>query len=170
MEISDIKLNGIYWNKAFEGFKDIFKERKHYQLYLLATAVGIMYDKKIERFEESENEPAGSVPRNVIHNNDNSRLEFLYQAAILSSKTFDFTEDERLDLAFSDNVDEKVKKYCNKWFDFLTPFANFGIKKICETIGSTNLETMDNLKNFLVLSAEGKNFDINGLNDIEIYE
>ena len=77
MEItSDIQLKGTAWNKAITGLSDIFKTRTHYSLFMLSLAIGIMYDKRIETPEENGEEPK-SVPRNVINNNDNGKLDFL---------------------------------------------------------------------------------------------
>ena len=46
---------------------------------------------------------------------------------------------------------------------FLTSFANFGVTKLVELIGSTELESMDNIKNFMVSTVEGRNFEIDAL-------
>ena len=116
-----------------------------------------MYDKRIIKPEENGEEPK-SVPRNVMRNHDNGKLDFIFQAAILSTSTEAFTEDERLDLAFGDKTE------FNK-IDFLTQFANFGVTKLAELIGDTTLESMENIKNFLASSIEGRNLDIDALPD-----
>lgn len=156
MEItSDIQLKGTAWNKAITALSDIFKTRTHYSLFMLSLAIGIMYDKRIETPEENGEEPK-SVPRNVINNNDNGKLDFYFQAAILSTLTETFTEEERLELAFGEKTDfNKVT--------FLTQYANFGVTKLAELVGSTLLESMENIKNFLVSTVEGRNFEIDAL-------
>lgn len=156
MEITaDILLKGTAWNKTITGMSDIFATRTHYSLYMLSLAIGIMYDKRIESPEDS-GEDVKSVPRNVINNNDNGKLDFYFQAAILSTLTEVFTEEERLELAFGEKTDfNKVA--------FLTQYANFGATKLAEQIGSTNLETMDNIKNFMISTIEGRNFEIDQL-------
>lgn len=116
-----------------------------------------MYDKRIIKPEENGEEPK-SVPRNVMRNHDNGKLDFIFQAAILSTSTEAFTEDERLDLAFGDKTE------FNK-IEFLTQFANFGVTKLEELIGDTSLESMENIKNFLASSIEGRNLDIDALPD-----
>ena len=68
-------------------------------LYILAMTIGVMYDQRIEKPSEDNEEPK-SVPRNVIRNNDNGKLDFIFQAAILSTTTEHLTEEERLELAF----------------------------------------------------------------------
>lgn len=158
MEItSDIILRGTAWNKAIESLGTIFRTRTHYSLYILALSIGIMYDKRIEKPDEN-GEESKSVPRNVIQNNDNGKLDFMFQAAILTTKTENFTENERLELAFGEKTNFRK-------IDFLTQFANFGIIKIIEYLGNTPIENMENLKNFLVSTVEGNNFDINALPD-----
>lgn len=165
MEIkSDIRLKGVAWDTAIDKLARIFSTRTNYTIFMLSLAIGIMYDKRVAKLEE-ENEDEHSVPRNVINNNDNGKLDFYFQAAILTTTTECLSEDNRLELAFGDNVDfEKIS--------FLTQFANFGVTKLVELIGDTDLESMDNIKNFMISSVEGRNFDIDDLNleDIDIDE
>lgn len=158
MELTtDVLLRGTAWNNAIENLSPIFKTRPHYMLYMLSMTIGIMYDKRIEKPEENNEEPK-SVPRNVLRNNDNGKLDFIFQAAILSTMTEQFTEEERLELAFGEKTD------FNK-IGFLTQFANFGVTKLVELIGDTPVESMENVKNFLVSSVEGRNLDIDALPD-----
>ena len=158
MELTtDVYLRGTAWNKAIEDLSPIFKTRTHYMLYILAMTIGIMYDQRIEKPIEANEDPK-SVPRNVLRNNDNGKLDFMFQAAILSTTTEQFTEEERLNLAFGDK--EEFKK-----MDFLTQFANFGVTKLVELIGDTPIESMENIKNFLFATVEGRNLDIDALPD-----
>ncbi len=156
MEITtDIQLKGTAWNNVINNLGDIFTTRTNYSLFMLSLAIGIMYDKRIESPEENGEENR-SVPRNVILNNDNGKLDFYFQAAILSTLTETLTEDERLELSFG----EKTK--FNK-LAFLVSFANFGAEKLASLIGNTPLESMDNIKNFMVSTVEGRNFEIDAL-------
>lgn len=158
MELTtDVYLRGTAWNRAIEHLAPIFKSRTHYMLYILAMTIGIMYDERIEKPYE-DNEETKSVSRNVIQNNDNGRLDFIFQAAILSTTTEHLTEEERLELAFGEKTDFKK-------VDFLTQFANFGVTKLVELIDDTPIESMENIKNFLVSSVEGRNLDIETLPD-----
>ena len=158
MEITtDVYLRGTAWNRAIDELSSIFKTRTHYMLYILSLTIGIMYDQRIEKPVE-ENEEVKSVPRNVIRNNDNGKLDFMFQAAILSTTTEDLSEEERLDLAFGEKTEFKR-------IDFLTQFANFGVTKLVELIGDTPLESMENIKNFLFSTVEGRNLDIDALPD-----
>lgn len=165
MEIkSDIRLKGVAWDTAIDKLSRIFSIRTNYTIYMLSLAIGIMYDKRCAKLEEGT-EDEHSVPRNVINNNDNGKLDFYFQAAILTTTTECLSEDSRLELAFGENVEfEKLT--------FLTQFANFGVTKLVTLIGDTDLESMDNIKNFMISSVEGRNFDIDDLNleDIDIEE
>ena len=98
MEITtDISLRGTAWNTAIEKLGDIFKTRTNYMIYMLALSIGIMYDKREEKLPLEDGEEVRSVPRNVIRNNDQGKLDFMFQAAILSTTTENFSEEERLD-------------------------------------------------------------------------
>ena len=159
MEITtDISIRGTAWNTAVEQLGEVFKTRTHYMIYMLALAIGVMYDERVEKLPVNEGEEARSVPRNVIRNNDNGKLDFIFQAAILTTTTGEFTEEERLDLAFGEKTDFKK-------IEFLTQFANFGVTKLVEHIGETPVESMENIKNFLVSTVEGRNLEIDALPD-----
>lgn len=162
---SDVILKGTAWDKTIRKLSSIFSSRPYFNIYLLSMAIGIMYDKRIEKLEESEDSEAYNVPRTVlIKQNMDGRIDFMYQAAILTSQTVDYDEDQRLEMAFGDNV-EGVKK-----IDFLTEFANFGASKLAEKVGSSDLESMENIKNFLVSTLEGRNFDIDALTDEDLFD
>lgn len=158
MELTtDVMLKGTAWATAIEQLSPIFKSRPHYMIYILSLAIGIMYDKRISEPEEHGEEPK-SVPRNVMQNNDNGKLDFFFQAAVLSSSNSGFTEDQRLELAFGE------KSEFNK-IEYLTQYANFGVTKLVEQIGDSTIESMENIKNFLIASVQGRNFDIDALPD-----
>ena len=61
-------------------------------------------------------------------------------------------------MAFGDKAEFKK-------IDFLTQFANFGVTKLVELIGDTPIESMENIKNFLFATVEGRNLDIDALPD-----
>lgn len=158
MELTtDIYLRGAAWNKAINELSEIFKTRTHYMLYMLSLSIGIMYDQRIENLEEDGDE-VRSVPRNVLRNNDNGKLDLMFQAAILSTSTEELTEEERLDLAFGE------KTTFNR-IGFLTQFANFGVTKLVELIGDSSIESMEKIKNFLAATVEGRNLEIDALPD-----
>lgn len=158
MEIkTDVMLRGVEWAKAIDNLSPIFTTRTHFSIYMLAMTIGIMYDKRIEK-PVDDGTDSKNVPRNVLQNNDNGKLDFFFQAAILSTATEILTEDERLDLAFGENND------FNK-IGFLTQFANYGVTKLNECLGTSTIETMENIKNFLFASVEGRNLEIDALPD-----
>lgn len=158
MELTtDVGLRGTAWATAIEHLSSIFKTRTRYSLYMLALTIGVMYDRRIETPEENGEEMA-TVPRNVLQNNDNGKLDFIFQAAILSTTTEQFSEEERLELAFGEKSDFRK-------IDFLTQFANFGVTKLVELLGDSTVETMENIKNFLISAVEGRNLDIDALPD-----
>lgn len=161
MEITtDVALKGTAWSTAIEKLAPVFKTRTNFSIFLLCLTIGVMYDKRIEKPEGSEDDSKNppSVPRNVIQNNDNGRLDFIFQSAILSTTTEDFSEKDRLELAFGEKTEFKR-------IDFLTQFANFGVTKLVELIGCTPLESMENIKNFAASTIEGRNLDIDDLPD-----
>lgn len=165
MEIrSDILLRGTAWGRTIDSLASIFATRTNYSIFMLSLAIGIMYDSRIESFDDAGEEPR-NVPRNVISNNDNGKLDFCFQAAILSTLTITLSEEERLELAFGE------KSNFNK-IAFLLSFANFGVLKLNELIGDTPLESMENIKNFLVKTVEGRNFDIDALplDDLDLFD
>lgn len=158
MEVrSDIMLRGTAWDNAFKNLSDIFKTRTNYSIYIISLAIGLIYDKRID-IPEDNGEEERSVPRNVIQNNDNGKLDYFFQAAVLSTMTEEFTEEQRLELAFGEKTE------FNK-IAFLTSFANFGVTKLIECIGATNIESMENIKNFLIATVEDRNLDIDEISD-----
>ena len=162
MEItSDIVLKGATWEHITEKYAFMFRAT-NYMLFMLAIPIGIMYDQRIKDFEDllddSKDVFRTSVPRTVITNRDNGKLDFMFQAAIMSTMTEDLPEEKRLELAFGEKTE------FNK-ISFLIEFANFGATILEEQIGETDIETMDNLKHFMVKTYEYRNFDINPLPD-----
>ena len=155
MEITtDIALRGSAWDNAIDALTPLFKPRAQYSIYMLSLSIGIMYDKRMIIDDDYRH----SVPRNVVQNNDNGKLDLMFQSAILSTTTEILTEDQRLELAFGEKTEFKK-------MDFLTQFANFGVTKLVEQIGSSPIESMENIKNFLCSIVEGNNFDIDALPD-----
>ncbi len=158
MELTtDVLLRGPIWGNTIDALSPIFKTRTNYSIFMLCISIGIMYDKRIDRFDDGDLEPR-NVPRNVMQNNDNGKLDFMFQAAILSSQTIEMSEDERLELAFGEKSDFKK-------IDFLTQFANYGVTILSEKIGDTIVETMESIKGFLTSTVEGNNFEIDSIPD-----
>lgn len=158
---TDILLKGTVWQTAVKELSPIFKKQTNYSIFFLAAAIGVMYDQQIETADSSDDD-AINVPRTVLgqHLGD---LDFLFQSTILTTKNMEISEDERLTFAFADEKSNSTEK-----LKILTKFANFGITKLAEKIGSDVLETMENIKNFLASSMEGTNFEIDELSDDEL--
>lgn len=161
MELTrDVYLRGATWAKAIDTLTPIFRgrsKRTNYNIFMVALSIGIMYDKRIEKFDD-ESDEVRNVPRNVLQNNDNGKLELIFQAAILSTMTEQMPEEQRLELAFGESAEfDKI--------GFLTEFANYGITKLVTLIGSSTLESMENIKNFVASTVEGRNLDIDTLPD-----
>ena len=158
MELTtDVLLRGKTWARVIDELAPIFKTRTNYSIFMLCMAIGIMYDQRIDKFDDEDLDPR-SVPRNVMQNNDNGKMDFMFQAAILSTKSEAFSEERRLELAFGEDADFNKLAY-------LTQFANFGVTKLSEQIGETIVESMENIKDFLCSTVEGNNFDIDAIPD-----
>ena len=150
----DISLKGDDWLSIREKlYKKLFDTL--YQLYVLCASIGIMYDKSLLIEDEEE---VGLIPRTVQQNNI-EELEILFQTCILTTEEEQISEDRRLELAF----DDKTK---NQEFDkiaFLTRYANYGAKVLAEKLGDDSIECMENIKELLITTVDGQNFDINPL-------
>ena len=79
MEITtDVSLKGTAWSTAIEKLAPIFKTRTNSSIFMFSLAIGVMYDKRIEKPEGSDDDAKSSpsVPRNVIQNNDNVKFSY----------------------------------------------------------------------------------------------
>ncbi|MBQ4633982.1 MAG: hypothetical protein IJB71_01390 [Bacilli bacterium] len=166
MEIrSDIVLKGTIWRKTFEKFQYFWPQSSQpiYNLYALSITIGIMYDQQIDVLDvENDYDQPLNVPRTVLqpHNSD---LDFMFQTAILTSKLVNYSDQERLKLAFDTKCDIAFNR-----FEFLTKFANFGVTKLLEISCDEPVEMMENLKKFMASSVEGYNYEINEIPDEDI--
>lgn len=182
---NDIILKGKTWEKLIDDLAPIFRgqtNRTVYNVFILCLSIGIMYDCRLEKIKEDEDIDENeihekTVPRNVIVNAEQEtggRLDYMFQAAILSTKKEKFHEeygiqlDEefRLQLAFGDdtNLEENKESSFTK-MNFLTQYANYGATILSKKVGSTVIESMENIKKFLSLTVEGNNFEINEIPD-----
>ena len=152
MEITtDVILKGNLWKELTEKLRPIFKT--NWEVYQICIGIGIMYDKQCEYEMDKEESPI-SIPRTILQRNS-GLLDVMFQSAILSSTTVEYAENDRLNLAFDD---EKAIEF-NK-MQFLTKFANYGAGELKKLIGIDDVETMENIKNFLTSSIEGHNYEI----------
>lgn len=119
---------------------------------------------RIDKPEENGEDPH-SVPRNVLQNNDNGKLDLMFQAAVLTTKTIDITEEKRLEFAFGDKEQDYNQYGFSSKINLITEFSNYGVTELIKNVGNTDIETIDKLKNFLEASVEGRNLDIDALPD-----
>ena len=150
MEITtDVYLRGPVWADTIDKLKGSIFDTQ-WGIYAISVALGIMYDKTAE-CEDDEEDPR-YVPRNVLQKGSNvALLELLFRAAILTTRTIDLSEDDRLNLAFGEEKDYEFKR-----LPFLTSFANYGVQRLAEQIAEdgATLETMENLMAYLNDSVE----------------
>ena len=96
MELTrDILLRGSAWGSAIDSLSPIFKglkNRTNYNIFMVALTIGILYDQRIEKPDSSGEEPR-NVPRNVLQNNDNGKLDFIFQAAVFGKRTVLFSAE-----------------------------------------------------------------------------
>jgi len=160
---SDIILKGDIWVEARKKMKEIFFKRTNFSIFLMATSIGILYDEQIGN-EDFEGEDDIQIPRNVLIRNTNI-LDYLFQAAIVTSKTVDFSEEKRMELAFNDEAPEEFRK-----INYLVKFANFGITKLSVLVSNDPLLTMKNLNDFLASTMEESNFDLYELPEKDLHD
>ena len=159
---SDLILKGERWKKASEDYSVFFKQRTHYDIFLISASIGVVYDEQEEAIDDGTDLEI-SIPRNVF-NNRSEPFDKLVQTALLSSSIIDMTDEERLKLAFSDENDDFDR------LEFLVKFANFGINKLNDLKGIDDIETMENLKDFIIGTVEGTNYEIEEINKEAIAE
>jgi hypothetical protein len=145
---TDVSLRGPVWAEMLDLLvTDIFA--RYWDLYALSISIGMMYDGQIENDDmvpSGYKENPRLIPRNVlIQNKNKSLLEFMLQAAMITTKHVDFSEQERLEIAFSSKVIDDFNP-----MHFLTKYANYGILKIKDAIGdATDVELMQEFRDFL---------------------
>lgn len=160
---SDIQLFHPLWEKADRELcssDGIGLFGRLIDLYILACAIGIKEDRTIVDIEmplEKEKSIGRNTYQSMLNTDLKASLDFMLQNALLNSKTIDFSVDERLKLAF--DPDYTVKKLSAA--AFLTGFANYGIEKIYEIIGSTApIVVVDEIHSYFETLAESRYDDI----------
>lgn len=156
---SDIILRGTDWKKAAETYATIFKERLHYDVFLLSASIGVAYDRRKETLDDNSGVDI-SIPRNVF-NGRSEPFDTLFQSAILTTTTESLEGDERLRIAFAaDDENDGFNR-----IQFITQFANFGVEKLLELDGLDDIDLMEKLLNFVIATTEGHNSEIYALDD-----
>lgn len=169
---TDAILRGPIWAEILERLvTKVFKT--YWDVYALSIAIGIMYDSQIESEDmvpDGYEADPKSVPRTVLgHSQNKALLELMLQSAMITTKHLNYTEDERLEIAFGNEKGEtKDKKYDFNPISFLTKYANYGASKIKEVIEDTDdIEMLEALMTFLNTTYEA---GIIGLDDAEFYD
>ncbi len=154
---SDINLIHPLWERADNELCDnselgIFN--RLVDVYVLACAIGIKEDKTLTEIENPL-ENTKSIGRNTHRENLDLRdmLDFMLQNALINTSTLRFDLDERLKLAFDPDYNISKLSAAN----FLTGFANYGIEKIFECIGSkSSLVAVSELYSYFESLAESR--------------
>lgn len=160
---SDILLYHPLWERADN---ELCKEdgiglfNRLIDVYILACSIGIKEDKTMVASSD-DSHPLKTIGRNTYMSLTNTDLrellDFMLQNAIINSKTIDFSEDDRLKLAF--DPDFSVNKFSPT--SFLTGFANYGISEIFKHIDSqSSLVAVDELYKYFSLLEESKYEDL----------
>lgn len=146
----NVKLKGSFFDTLWDAFR-------------LCVSIGVLYDSWTVDQGRKEDKPTASIPR-TMYNRNSEDMSYFFKTAILTSKRVDFSEKDRLFLAFSEDVkledlegndEEILKEGVSEQalsFDkigFLKQFANFGANKIAECISDNSSETMENIMQFL---------------------
>lgn len=146
------QINNKLVHTFFDTLWDAFK---------LSISIGILYDQA--RAELDDGEEQATVPSNMFNRNS-EEMSYFFKTAILTSNLVDFSEEDRLYLAFSEDVtDEELGGNERETliqgvtkdalaFDkaaFLKGFANYGAEKLAACISNNDNETMENLMDFL---------------------
>lgn len=152
------QINNKLVHTFFDTLWDAFK---------LSISIGILYDQAKEELDDGEEQ--ATVPSNMFNRNS-EEMSYFFKTAILTSNLVDFSEKDRLYLAFSEDVKAEelegddqellIQGVSEKAlsFDkvaFLRNFANYGAEKLAACISINDNETMENLMDFLNDSYDG---------------
>ena len=158
---TDAILKGPIWAETLERLVGpVFKT--YWDVYALSISIGMMYDCQIESDDmvpEGYDADPKSVPRTVLgHSQNKALLEFMLQAAMITTKHLDLEEGERLEIAFNED-----KKLDFNPIAFLTKYANYGISMIKDIIDdTTDVEMLEAIMTFLNTTYES---GVTGLED-----
>lgn len=152
------QINNKLVHTFFDTLWDAFK---------LSISIGILYDQAKEELDDGEEQ--ATVPSNMFNRNS-EEMSYFFKTAILTSNLVDFSEKDRLYLAFSEDVkaeelegdDQELliqgvseKALSFDKVTFLRNFANYGAEKLAACISTNDNETMENLMDFLNDSYDG---------------
>lgn len=145
---SDVTLKGPVWAEMLDRLvEEVFAT--NWDVYALCISIGMMYDGQIDSDDmapQDYTENPRYIPRNVLINGERKGLlEFMLQAALITTKHVDLSEEKRLEYAFNDNAEIPFKP-----LQFLTNFANYGITKLKDALGdASDVEMLERIMTFL---------------------
>ena len=163
---TDVPCKGEAWYQIDQRLKDTFF-KSLWEAFKLSMAIGILYDKAA--IDASDYDDKVTISRNTFMQHA-EEISYFFKTAIITSKLVDFSEKDRLYLAFSEDVtDEELESDERDTliqgvseealsFDkatFLKGFANFGAQKLAACISNNDNETMENIMDFLNDSYNG---------------
>lgn len=160
---SDVSLKGDLWNEMLEKLKPIINT--NYGVYVLSVSIGIYEDKQIESLLATL--PAENyfvIGRPMLHNNSHM-LGLLFKSAIITTNLVDYSEDARMELAFSDEAKPDFNKMA-----FLTKFANYGLTKLAERLTGDTLENIENINKYILECAIGLSLDDLDIDDVDLID
>ena len=149
----DIILKNTVWKDGVSKFvdeKSLF--RRNVDLFIVACSIGIYYDKREENDMNDDDQHILSIGRNtyMVKNEDlNYILNFLFQNAILNTKTIDINPDVRLNIAFDPDYDFKIGKQKFNPASFLVEFASYGMRILLSKYETIRLKCFKNINDFL---------------------
>lgn len=178
---SDITLTGECWQIAEDKLHNrLFKSQ--WGIFKLCLTIGILYDKQLDDVGDTKDATAPmNIPRTMFNRNSKD-MQVCFQTAILTSNCIDLSEKDRLYLAFSEDISEddldgedadvlKIGVSDNALsFDksgFLRKFANYGVTKIVDCITDNDIETMENIRDFIKDSIDGTTDEMIDLYSVE---
>ena len=176
----DFKTVEAKWQKVWEDEDTFHAEIDHSKpkFYALVefpypsaadAAGGDQGDQRAEDEKGSDAEDGINIPRTMFNRNG-AEMQFFFQSAILTTKTIELSEKDRLYLAFSEEISEEeltgedaavITKGVSQQaidfdkIDFLKGFANYGASKIVNCISSNDSEMMENVMEFFNDSYNG---------------
>lgn len=174
---TDVSCRGESWYQIDHRLKDTFF-KSMWEAFKLSVAIGILYDRA--KKDISDNDDKVTISRNMFIQHA-EEISYFFKTAIITSNLVDFSEKDRLYLAFSEDVTEEELESDERdvliqgvsedalSFDkaaFLKGFANYGADRLAACISSNDNETMENLMDFLNDSYNGETEELLQMREI----
>ena len=111
---TDVSCRGESWYQIDHRLKDTFF-KSMWEAFKLSMAIGILYDRA--KKDTSDNDDKVTISRNMFIQHA-EEISYFFKTAIITSNLVDFSEKDRLYLAFSEDVTEEELEALLK--EFLT--------------------------------------------------